>query len=109
MPPPLSAKDRLAKELSRAARAETRYDPVLKQSYRVNHPYPVEREGGQTRLWDDIDKAPRDHMWLSLQLRRRQMLGEGLQLSFDLDHWNRVNPTEAPIQIVFDLRRTLRS
>lgn len=102
MPPALSARDRLAKDLSRAAREEMRFDPVLKQKYRVNHPYPTEPDGAQTRLWDDIDKAPRDHMSLSVQLRRRQMLGDGLQLSFDLDHWNRVNPSEAPIEVVLD-------
>jgi len=107
MPPPLTPRDRLAKDLARAAREETRYDPVLKHRYRVNHQYPGERNGEPTRFWDDIDKAPRENMFLSLQLRRRQMLGDGFQLSLDLEHWNRINSDKEPIQVVFDFREDI--
>ncbi len=34
--------------------------------------------------------------------RREQMIGDGLQLTFDVEHWNRVNPNEEPIQMLMD-------
>jgi hypothetical protein len=30
------------------------------------------------------------------------MVGDGLQLTLDADHWNSVNPTETPITIPMD-------
>jgi hypothetical protein len=41
-------------------------------------------------------------MFRSLQQRREQMVGDGLQLSFDSDHWNRIHPDEEPIKIELD-------
>jgi hypothetical protein len=34
--------------------------------------------------------------------RRNQMIGDGLQLTLDADHWNRIHPDEKPIQIPLD-------
>jgi hypothetical protein len=34
--------------------------------------------------------------------RRQQMVGDAVQLADDVDHWNYVNPAEAPIRIPFD-------
>ena len=34
--------------------------------------------------------------------RREQMVGDALQLTLDADHWNSVNPSEAPIQMPLD-------
>ncbi|MDR5728843.1 MAG: hypothetical protein RB191_15585 [Terriglobia bacterium] len=31
------------------------------------------------------------------------MIGDGVQLTLDLDHWNRINPTEEPIDLPMDL------
>lgn len=31
------------------------------------------------------------------------MVGDGLQLDYDKDHWNSLNPTEEKIQIELDL------
>jgi hypothetical protein len=41
-------------------------------------------------------------MFKSLQMRREQMVGDAVQLDLDAEHWNRVNPGEAPIQIALD-------
>ena len=30
------------------------------------------------------------------------MIGDGLQLTLDADHWNRIHPAEKPIQIPLD-------
>lgn len=98
---PVDPLEVLAKEFSRAAREEIKHDAVTGKPYRVNHSLPV--PGGQLRLWIDIDQAPRPKMLRSLMNRREQMVGDGLQLSFDTDHWNSINPTEEPIVIPLDL------
>ena len=42
-------------------------------------------------------------MLKSAVMRREQMVGEGLQLSLDLDHWNGIHPNEEAIQLPMDL------
>lgn len=39
---------------------------------------------------------------MSLIARREQMVGDGLQLTLDLDHWNTINPNDKPIVIPMD-------
>ncbi len=103
MPEPQSPLDRLAKEFSRAMREETRKDAKTGKPYRAHHAYPSTEPNGQTVMkWVDIDEAPRKQMHKSLQLRREQMVGDGLQLSLDADHWNSVNPKAEPIEIELD-------
>ncbi len=102
MAEPKDPVDLLAKELARAAREETRPDEVTGRPYRVNHAVPA--PGGQFKFWVDIDeKPPRKQMLKSLYNRREQMVGDGLQLTYDADHWNSINPAEEPIQIELDL------
>jgi hypothetical protein len=48
-------------------------------------------------FWVDIDLAPRKHMAKSARDRREQVVGDMVQLTLDLNHWNRVNPDEVPI------------
>jgi hypothetical protein len=102
LPDPIDPIDRLAKDFSAAAREETREDKATGQSYRVNHVYTVTRGGEQLRLWVDIDEAPREPMHRSLTIRREQIVGDITQLSFDAEHWNRVNPEDDPIEIEKD-------
>lgn len=101
-PKPISPLDRLAKEFASAAREETRTDKETGNDYRVNHMYIVSRGDEQLHLWVDIDEAPRGPMHASLTMRREQVVGDITQLSFDAEHWNRVNPTEEPIVIQTD-------
>ncbi len=54
-------------------------------------------------VWIDIDEAPRPKILKSLINRREQMVGDGLQLTLDQDHWNNVNPKDEPINIPMDL------
>ena len=100
LPVPVDPLDRLAREMSRAAREETRYDKGTGRSYRVNHMFIDDR--GQ-RLWLDIDDgAPRHKMVASLSLRREQAVGDAYHLQLDADHWNSSNPSEESIQIELD-------
>lgn len=102
VPPPVSGIDRLAREFSQAAREEVKHDAQTGNPYRVNHVISIKQGEEQLHLWVDIDQAPRGHMLKSLVMRREQMVADGLQLTYDADHWNNVNPKELPIQMVLD-------
>jgi hypothetical protein len=103
IPPPLTGIERLAKEFSQAAREETRQDGKTGQPYRVYHSVKLDGHG-QRGFWVDIDEAPRKHMVKSAFDRREQVIGDMVQLTLDLDHWNRKNPNEIPITAEVDLR-----
>jgi hypothetical protein len=103
-PPPIDPYDRLAKELSKAWRAEFRRDKRTNRQYRANQCFQAVRGGKQVNLWFDIDlpSATFPKMAYSSQLRRRQMLGDALQLSLDEDHWNSDHPDGEQLQSVLD-------
>ncbi|SNB83686.1 hypothetical protein SAMN06265338_1291 [Rhodoblastus acidophilus] len=42
-------------------------------------------------------------MLKSAVTRREQMVGDGLQLTLDLMHWNSINPDKPPIELPMDL------
>lgn len=101
LPPPISGLDRLAKEFSQAAREETKQDSQTGKPYRV---YLAFHPDGQPQgvLWADIDEAPRRIVVKNAVWRREQVVGDMTQLYLDLEHWNRVNPSEEPVILVTD-------
>jgi hypothetical protein len=101
-PKPIDPVDRLAQQFTQAAREETKHDKKTGQPYRVNHAVPVKHGGTQLHLWIDIDEAPRKLIHKSLMMRREQMVGDGLQLTLDADHWNGIHPDEEPMDIPLD-------
>lgn len=102
LPEPIDPLDRLARQMARAAREETKTDANTGRPYRVNHAIPNETDG-QTRFsWAHIDRAPRPRMQLALRHRREQMVGDATMLVYDADHWNSIHPDEPPIQIELD-------
>lgn len=102
LPAPTSPLDRLAKEFSQAAREEIRHDKNTGKPYRANHAISVKQGKTQLHLWIDIDEAPRNSIHKSLMARREQMVGDGLQLTLDADHWNNIHPEDKPIIIPMD-------
>ena len=103
LPKPIDPIDRLAKEFSQAAREELRTDATTGKPYRVNHAVRVNQNGQVLMFWVDIDEAPRKPMLISVTQRREQMVGDGLQLSLDVDHWNSINSgKEDPIEVQLD-------
>ncbi|MCP4680652.1 MAG: hypothetical protein GY854_35250 [Deltaproteobacteria bacterium] len=101
MAEPKDPVDILAHDLAKAAREEIRRDEATGRPYRANHAVPA--PGGQYTFWVDIDeRPPRKHMLKSLMNRREQMVGDGLQLTYDAEYWNSINPIEEPIQIELD-------
>ena len=102
MPPPQDPISLLAKQFADAAREEISYDQKTGKPYRVNHAVTQSHGGTQLHLWINIDEAPRGRILKSLINRRDQMIGDGLQLTLDADHWNAINESEEPIQIPMD-------
>lgn len=102
LPTPKTAIDRLAEQFSSAAREEIRRDAVTGRPYRANLAVTTWQGGQQMTLWHDIDVAPRHIAHRALQQRREQMVGDAVQLTFDVMHWNRVNKQEEPIEMPMD-------
>jgi len=102
LPVPQSPMEILAKQFSTAAREETRRDDATKRPYRVNHCYTLIE--GEAPLWFDVDEdAPRFKMVKAVGHRREQMIGDGLQLTLDCEHWSRIHPDDEPIAPDMDL------
>jgi hypothetical protein len=102
LPEPASPLDLLAKQFTNAAREEIRRDKATGRPYRANHAISTGQGDLFRHRWIDIDEAGRPQMLKSLMKRREQMVGDGLQLSLDLDHWHAINPNEEPIDIPMD-------
>lgn len=103
LPIPADPLDILAKQFADAAREEIKHDAVTGDPYRVNHAMTTRQGHEQITIWIDIDEAIRLSMHKSLVQRREQMVGDGLQLTLDAEHWNRIHPSEEPIQMLLDL------
>jgi hypothetical protein len=103
LPVPKNPLDVLAKTFSDAAREETRRDDKTGRPYRANHSFSVTQGGEQLHLWIDIDEAERGPFLKSAVTRREQMVGDGLQLTLDITHWNSINPKSEPIDLPMDL------
>lgn len=102
LPKPRTALERLAEQFSGAAREEIRRDEITGKPYRANLAVTTWQGNQQTTLWTDIDEAPRNIAHRSFQQRREQMVGDAVQLTFDVLHWNRVNEAEEPIKMEMD-------
>ncbi|MEW6405430.1 MAG: hypothetical protein AB1649_26865 [Chloroflexota bacterium] len=101
-PAPESPVDRLAKIFSKTAREEMRYDKTTGQPYRGYHSVKTAHGSTQLHFWFDIDEATRPQILMSLIARRQQMVGDGVQLTLDAQHWNNIHPGDDPIQIPMD-------
>ncbi|MBI5936456.1 MAG: hypothetical protein HY850_01250 [Betaproteobacteria bacterium] len=102
LPAPKTAIDRLAEQFSSAAREEVRRDEITGRPYRANLAVTTWQGSQQLTLWTDIDVAPRNVAHKSFQQRREQMVGDAVQLTFDVMHWNRINEKDDPIVMPMD-------
>ncbi len=102
MPEPKDPIDILAKEFAQAQREEMLFDEVLGESYHANICYQDQQGDQSVTFWGDINKASRKKIVKNVALRRDQMVGDALQVSIDVMHWNRVNPNEEPVQVELD-------
>ncbi|KAF3997647.1 hypothetical protein [Glaciimonas immobilis] len=95
--------DAIASDISQVFREEHRTDSRGRR-YRAKHAIKITKGNKQGSLWADIDdkNAPRSHFVRSFAERRRQVVGECVQLKTDVDVYNEKNLTSEPIQIVLD-------
>lgn len=96
--------DICAEQLARAMREEYIRDP---QGRAVRAKHAARVEGEQKVLWADIRTASRQHMVISLQQRRQQIVGDCRQLKADGDSYNQNNNPGKPIQMIFDFTQDL--
>lgn len=100
-PKPTDVVKQCAEELSRAFREEYHTDR-LGRRVRSKHAVRDQRNGEQLVLWADMESASRRHMEMAFQQRRRQVVGDCLQLKIDVDSYNDSRPDEKPIQLILD-------
>ena len=90
-----------AEELSDAMREEYFTDPQGRR-VRAKHVARYGTGSSQIPLWEDIRSASREHMDISFQQRRQQILGDCRRLKTDVDSFNENYCSGEPIQMVFD-------
>lgn len=105
-PHPRSVIGQCAEYLARAMRVDTFVDPQGR-TVRAKHAARVWKNGEQLVLWEDIRTAPREHMEISLQQRRLQVIGDCRQLKNDVDSFNENTNSGSPTQMVFDFTQDL--
>jgi hypothetical protein len=84
------------------AMAELYYTDNKGRRVRLLHPATIKRQGVLFTEWDDIRTAPRQHMQIAFQQKRKAIVGECRQLKTDMDSYNDAHPKVAPIQVSFD-------
>ncbi len=95
--------DLIAADIAQIFREEYRTDDQGR-SYRAKHAVSRKANGKTMTLWGDMDDptAPRDHFVRSFADRRRQVVGDCLQLKTDVDVYNDKNSAEEIIQMPLD-------
>lgn len=102
MPQPKTPLDLLGAQFSDSQREEIRKDDVTGRPYRANLAVTTWQGTAQTVLWTEIDDAPRHVAHKSLTQYRDQMVGEAVKMTDTADHWNRVHPSDEPINMELD-------
>lgn len=104
--PESAAIEKCSEDLSAAMREEYYVD---QRGRRVRLLHPATKRAGKDQLvlWDDIRTAPRDHMHLSFQQKRKGIVADCYRLKTDVDSYNDAHAAEAPIQIAFDFNMDL--
>lgn len=100
-PRPADIISQFSGDMADALREEYRTDSAGRR-YRAKHAVRSTKDGRQSSLWADIDLAPRAHIERAFAQRRRQIVGDSLQLRLDVDHYNSARPGEPPIQLCLD-------
>jgi hypothetical protein len=60
------------------------------------------KNGEQLALWIETDEATRSQMVFAMAKYREQMIGEAVIGTNTVEHWNRINPKEQPLQFPLD-------
>ena len=100
-PDPVDESRVFRRKMADALAKERRIDSKGR-SVRAKLPYPAFVGGKQMTLWADIDSMPVEAFQKNVAQRRNQIVGDCVQLSSDVAHYNDQNPDEPDIQLVLD-------
>lgn len=103
---PSAVLDRCANEIGEVM-GEMYFTDRSGRRVRLLHPATVTRQGQLFTEWDDIRTAPRRHMQIAFQQKRKAIVGECRQLKTDMDSYNEAHANAAPIQVSFDFTMDL--
>jgi hypothetical protein len=95
-----------ARDISRALREEYVSDSQGR-SVRTKHAARITEGPSQHVFWADIRSAPREHMELAFQQRRRQIVGDCRQLKLDVDFYNSTHAEQPRLQMLFNFEEDL--
>jgi hypothetical protein len=97
---------RCAEDIADAMREEYIVDSKGRRARRL-HPATITIDGEQRTIWDDILTAPRSHMQISFQQRRRSIVGDCRQFKTDVDCYNEAHVEAEPIEVDWDFTMDL--
>lgn len=98
--------DLIAADIAQIFREEYRTDQHGR-SYRAKHAVTERIKGRTQTLWGDMDDpaTPHAHFVRSFASRRRQIVGDCLQLKTDVDVYNDKHTALSPIQLPLDFSK----
>ena len=102
-PPPVSPRERLAKQFKDAARQDIRHDRKTGRPYRAYHAVPGHATDGQLVFsYIDIDnpRTKPQSFRKACVMRREQSVGDMYQLFLDQTHWNGTRPIDQQIEVL---------
>lgn len=102
-PPPLTPKERLAKQFKEGMRQDVRHDRKTGRPYRGYHAFPKHAADGQLIFsYIDIDdpKTKPENFRKACVMRREQSVGDQLQLRLDQLHWNDQRPADQQVDLL---------
>lgn len=102
-PPPLTPKERLAKQFKDGMRQDVRQDRKTGRPYRGYHAVPKYSGDGQLNFsYIDIDnpRTKPENFRKACVTRREQTVGDMYQLFLDQTHWNDTRPKEQQVEVL---------
>jgi hypothetical protein len=101
-PPAPTEQDLMARAVKSALKNEIRNDEETGLPYHAWQCVPLGRDrrtGQMSFVFVDTDKATREEMEKSIVMRVGGMVDDGVRLTYDIEHWNRVNRSELPLDV----------
>jgi len=95
-----------AEEFARAYKEERFTDPQGRR-VRRRHVRKIEKDGEQIALWEDFDNISCEDYELSLLQRRKQIVGECIQLNTDKDSFNENRKPNRQIELSYDFTQDI--
>ena len=100
--PPIDLVLRKCREDFAKALREEHIQDEFGRAVRAKHVARITHGDKQLHLWADIRNAPHEHVELSFDQRRKQIVGDCRQLDRDAAFYKSIHPQRPQIQMLFD-------